>query len=489
MELLMPFSSHLISVLRLLKRKVVEALSQASGLSVKQIGSILRGKVKNTPSADLERLLTAMGCSRAEVVVMSSCLETLAGLDRWWADPDEAAAQERYIAAAGRHLRARLRAPGLAVPSPYPAPYEVELDRLEAREAWARICGEAKTPAEMTIVLRAAPEYHRWAFVELLCDESERAASQDAGRARDLAVLAVRAALRLPAWEPWRRCVLGYAVAHLANALRVAGRLDVADRRMAAARRLHASGLDPNRLLDPGRLFDLEASLRRAQRRFAESLDLLEKAAPLTRRPEHVSLKAAFTLEVMGEYQRAIQILTELEPRVRKHPERRLKSIQRFNLAVCLSHVGRHRRAASLMPVLRRLVNGDELDKIRLRWLEGRIAAGLGETGEALAALAEARDGFAQHKLWYDVALSLVETAAIHLERGELAEAARISAELAPLFQESGIHEEARKALRIFAEAAERQAATAELARLVLAWLFRAQHDRGLAFDPPPDTP
>jgi tetratricopeptide (TPR) repeat protein len=337
----------------------------------------------------------------------------------------------------------------------------------------------------MTLVVRFGREYQRWAFVERLCDESAQAASKDPRRALDLAIVAVRVARHLKVWEPWRLRLLGFAAGHLANALRVSSRLDAADRTFAAARRLWAAGLDPNRLLDPGRLLDLEASLRRAQRRFPEALSLLEQAAPLTRRPVQVSLKKAFTLEVMGEYDPAIRILMALCPVVDGHPERRLKTIQRFNLAAALSKAGRHQRASYFLTPLRRLVAKDEQDRIRFRWLEGRIAADLGRTEEGLEALAEARSGFEKHGLHYDVALSLVETAAIHLERGELAEAQRLTAELAPLFEKNGIHDEARKALRLFEEAVARQAATAELARLLLAWLFRAQHDPGLVFTPP----
>jgi tetratricopeptide (TPR) repeat protein/DNA-binding Xre family transcriptional regulator len=486
MRLLLPLRSFLLTFLRLLRRTSAKTLSKATDVSAKQISSIERGKVSSL-SSELERLFTVLGCSKAEVVIVSACLEALDSLDPR-ADLDEIAAQERFIAAAGRHLRRRLRAPGVPEPGEYPAPYEVDLDRVEAREAWDQLC-EVETLHGMLLVLRVAQGYHRWAFVELVCDESERAASKDAGRARDLAVVAVRIARHLPVWEGWRRHLLGFAAAHLANALRVAGHLDAANRTLAAARRLWSAGLDPDRLLDPGRLLDLEASLRRDQRRFPEALSLLEKAAILTRRPEHVSLKTASTLAVMGEYHRAIEVLTELGPRVHRHPERRLKSIQRFNLAVALSHVGRHQRATRLLPALRRLVNGDELDRIRFRWLEGRIAAGLGQTEKALQALAEARSGFARHGLGYDVALSLVETAALHLERGELAEVQRLTVDLAPFFEKTGVHGEALKALRLFEEAAARQAATAELARLLLAWLFRAQHDRGLVFNPPAGSP
>jgi tetratricopeptide (TPR) repeat protein/DNA-binding Xre family transcriptional regulator len=483
MGLLLPLKSLLLAILRLLKRKRVKELAATAGLTTKRIGGIERGTVKNVPAEEIELLLTSMECSEAEVVIVSACLEALADLDPQ-ADAAEAAAQERFVAAVGRDLRRRMRAPGSVEPREYPMPHEVEPDRAEAREAWGML-REVKTLRELALAVRIGREHHRWALVERLCDESERAASKDAGRARDLAFTAVRIARHLPVREgreSWRRRLLSFAVAHLANALRVASELKRAERTLAAARRLWAAGQDPDQLLDPGRLHDLEASLRRDQRRFAESLRLLEDAAAVTRRPEHVSLKTASTLTVMGEYHRVLEILTEVAPRIASHPEARLRTVHRFNLAVVLSHVGRHREAARLLPGLRRMVAGDELDRIRFRWLEGRLAAGLGHIEAALKALADARSRFARRNLHYDVALSLLETAVLHLERGELAEVQRLAGELAPIFEHNGVHEEALKALRLFEEAVARQAATAELARRLLAWLFRAQYDPGLVF-------
>jgi hypothetical protein len=129
-------------------------------------------------------------------------------------------------------------------------------------------------------------------------------------------------------------------------------------------------------------------------------------------------------------------------------------------------------------------------DLVRLRWLEGRVASGLGQTDAALRALEEARSGFASQAMHYDVALTLLETAAIHLERGELATVQVLAGELAAIFEAKGVHVHALAALRLFVEAVARQTATAVLARCLLDYLFRARHDEKLQFslsvvDPP----
>jgi hypothetical protein len=65
---------------------------------------------------------------------------------------------------------------------------------------------------------------------------------------------------------------------------------------------------------------------------------------------------------------------------------------------------------------------------------------------------------------------------------GRTAEVQALTVSLAEVFESKGVHREALAALQLFKEAAERETATAELARRVLAFLFRARNDQGLQF-------
>jgi len=85
-------------------------------------------------------------------------------------------------------------------------------------------------------------------------------------------------------------------------------------------------------------------------------------------------------------------------------------------------------------------------------------------------------------KMWYDVALALLEIAALLLEEGRTAEVKELTQVLTKAFESQDIHREAMAALHLFHEAAEREAATADFARRVLSFLFRARHDEGLRF-------
>jgi tetratricopeptide (TPR) repeat protein len=266
--------------------------------------------------------------------------------------------------------------------------------------------------------------------------------------------------------------------------LRVSGELKVSDAALEAAKRLWSAGSDPAALLDPGRILSLEASLRRAQRRFEEALSLLDRALVIGRSPERILVKKGFTLEAMGDYERAVETLLQAAPLVESLGDPRLLYMMRFNLAVNLTHTGRYNEAAALVGQVREIATsrGDDNELIRTLWLEGRIAAGLGRKEEALGLLQEARGKFAARGMGYDVALALLEEAVLLLEEGRTAEVKELASNLVKVFESKGVHREAVAALLLFQEAAESETATAELTRRLLAFLHRARHDPGLRF-------
>ena len=296
-----------------------------------------------------------------------------------------------------------------------------------------------------------------------------------------------RLALVIAKWvqgpEGWRRRVRGYALAHWANLLKVRGDLKTADLRLEEAKALWLAGCDPAGLLDPGRLLDLEGSLRRDQRRFAEALSCFEQALLVSRFPEHALMMKGTTYDVMGEHEKAIAALRAAEPHVERRGDPRLKNMLRLNLGSSLVLASRYGEAAELVAEVRRCPEGlGKIDLARIPWLEGRIEAGLGRREEALRLLAAAREGFAAEEMFYDVALALLEEGALLLAVNRTQEVQALTRELPKVFASQGVHREALAALRIFQEAVEREAATAELARRVLRFLFRARYDQGLRF-------
>ena len=157
----------------------------------------------------------------------------------------------------------------------------------------------------------------------------------------------------------------------------------------------------------------------------------------------------------------------------------------RQNPALLLCHLGRYAEAEALLPEIRVLTMqlDNKLDSLRLRWLEGRVAAGLGRAEEALAALSQVRAGFVERGIAYDAALVTLELAVVHLEPGRTREVKALARQMAPIFKAQGVHRGALAALKLFCEAAEKEAATVELARRVVEYLYRAQHNPTLRFE------
>jgi tetratricopeptide (TPR) repeat protein len=483
-------------MIQALRSFVVSILALWKGVSQKEIAALAhmtpqtvsyhlkKGKVEDEI---YERLLRAVASRPAEVALVTQCLEGLDGLRAEHLTLEERESVELALLDFSHLLREELTQSALAsraLPPAggYPQPLEVEPTRWLAGRLWAQ--GEPLPEHELRGVAKVSAAFQTWAMAERLCEESVTQASRDLERAAALARLAREVADRVPGPEGWRLRVRGFATAHAANALRVAGELKAADATMEEAKRLWHAGSDPDAVLDPGRLRDLEASLRRDQRRFEEAVILLDEALAVSRCSGRVFIKKGFTLEVMGEYERAVEALREAERLLEKEVDPRLSYMLLFNLAVNFTHLSRYAEASELLESVREAVTsrGDENEIARITWLTGRIAAGLGRPEEARALLVQARRAFAAKKMVYDVALALLEEAALLLDEGRATEVKALAAELARAFEDQGVHREARAALELFEKAAEREEATADLARRILSFLFRARHDPGLRF-------
>jgi transcriptional regulator with XRE-family HTH domain len=357
--------------------------------------------------------------------------------------------------------------------------------RQQALEAWEKL--KVASPSDRRALVDRKPEYQTWAFCERLCAESERAAAADAGRAVDLANLALRVAGLMSGEEEWRARVQGYAWAHVGNARRVASDLPGAEIAFDRARRLWQAGADSDSiLLDEGLVFDMEASLRRDQRRFPEALELQERALAVTPsgRSVYILLNLAFTLEQMGEHPRAVEALENAALRVDWNNEPRLLFALRFNLAVNLCHLGRYGDATRLLSEVRglavRLRKG--LDLIRVNWLESRVATGQGRRAAAIEILNQVRSEFVARALAYDSALASLDLAVLYLQEGRTRDVKTLAREMAPIFQTQGVHREALAALRLFCEAAEQEAVTLDMARRLVDYLERSRHNPDLRF-------
>ncbi len=479
--------SLLISILALWHDRSQKEIGAASGIPQKRISQLLRGgEIEDEVFA---RLLAAVIDEPAEVAIVTSCLHSLAALKQDQdLTPAERAEVEQGLLELGDLGRKVLtdavrRSRSAPAMDRYPRPADLEPARWHASLMFQVLQGLPED--EQWAVVRAAREYQSWALVERLCEESEIQASRDLERAAFLARLAREAARRIPGPKRWVRSVKAYAAAHVANVLRVAGKLKASDALFQKAKRLWAAGSDPDGVLDPGRLLDMEASLCRDQRRFEEALALLDQARVVSHSQGRVLIKKGFTLEVMGEYEQAIETLLEAEGLPEVQADSRLCNILHNNLALDFCHVGRFAEASDLVRQVRLTAAemGEAILLLRVTWIDALIAAGQGRTAEALTLLAYARQEFADRNMGYDVALALLEEATLLLDERRTAEVKELTRDLPAVFEAEEVHREALAALRLFHEAVEREVVTAEFARRVLRYLFRARYDQGLPFE------
>ena len=135
---------------------------------------------------------------------------------------------------------------------------------------------------EQIEALRDAPPEAQWAVCELLCTESQRLCGEDPVKAASLCELAWTAADLAEGGEGVRAKLRGIAWAHFGNALRAQDDLEGAERAFVSADAIWKAGEGvADGLLEEGLIFALKASLRRAQRRFEEAKDLLDRASLL----------------------------------------------------------------------------------------------------------------------------------------------------------------------------------------------------------------
>jgi transcriptional regulator with XRE-family HTH domain len=319
--------------------------------------------------------------------------------------------------------------------------------------------------------------FHRWGFAERLWRESLNAASDDHRRALALGELSKAVVERADVSPEFRLRLEGLALSAIANARRVGGDLLAADLDFARAKVLWEAGAagDPG-LLDEASFHALEATLRRAQRRFPEALACLDRAFATAMQGVDVSYLLISKGNILLDLQRHEAAAAQFEEalaRGRSTSSSRLTWLARFNLAACLCSLDRACEAEGALPALHQgaVEFGNGLDLLRIRWLEGQIQAASGRRDDAIATLALVRDGFLTRKILFDGALAGLERSVLLLEAGDLAAVKVEAPELAATFQQLKVAPELLASLGLFCAAAEAERATAEQARHMLARL------------------
>lgn len=339
---------------------------------------------------------------------------------------------------------------------------------------------------EQIALVEEEPDYQTWGFCQILLRTSREAAFDDPLAAVNLAELAVTVATGLgTAYDPcWVADLQARSHADLGNARRILGELRSAETAFREAEsRLRGSTGNP---LVEAEILGMKGSLRRDQRRFADALELMTRAFDLYR--EHGDshgfgmsyLKRAKILEESGDPQAAVDLLREAVAVIDAGAEPQLHLYARHNLANCLSLAGRFGEAEGMLPDLRadfgrlgRLAK--PLDLVRLQWVEGRVACGLGRAAEAETAFRHVQGELLGRGMGYDAALVSLDLAILYIEERRTAELQRLAVEIMPVFQARDVHREALATLVIFQKACEQERLTVQLAVQLAASLRQDQ--------------
>jgi tetratricopeptide (TPR) repeat protein len=368
---------------------------------------------------------------------------------------------------------------GAALAAPRrPSPAEA---RREARVVWAALTPlpDLERRRLLDLSLRS---WRAWALAVEIGEASVAAAADDTEKALELAELACSIAGRVEEEPGFCLRLQGHCLSRRANAWRVANDFDRAEEDFARAWELWRAGADAEPpLLAEWQMLSLEASLRQEQHLFPEALDLLDRAKAAAggdRTAEgRILLQRELVYERMGDVARALTVLAEAAGVIESCGDPRLVFLHRFKTALNLVHLGRFAEAAALWPLVLELAagQGKKLEQLRVRWVEGRLRAGLGERLEAMVIFVEVQREFTRLRLPYDAAQVSLELAVLWLEAGRTVEVRELALEMAWIFKAQKIAREALAALRLFCDAAERDAVTLALARKVWAQVEEAR--------------
>lgn len=364
----------------------------------------------------------------------------------------------------------------------------IERERLRLEET-----AEAARREGMDVLQRLPGDLPGWAVVELLLRLSHEARFRDREKMQELALCALAAANNLDPKRNSPGLVADYQIrawAELGNAYRVNEDFSAAEGAFAQATALYSqrSG-DP---LVVARVLDLLASLRRAQRRLPEAIDLLGTVYGLYEESgeSHLAGRALISKGICTHYdgrpQEAVQLLREgismLDPE--RDPQLAISSQE--NLLYTLVDSGRFREARRLLleAGLRQKLAGEPVNLLKLRVVEGKIYAGLGQLDQAVATFEEVREGFLRQGLEYDTALLGLELAEVWLRQGRNAEVREIAQEVRETFEDLNVQREALRAVRYLEEACRRELATPVLVQQVVSFLKRIEWTPGLQFAP-----
>jgi tetratricopeptide (TPR) repeat protein len=334
--------------------------------------------------------------------------------------------------------------------------------------------------------LEGSPRFHTWGVFELLIERSFETRIQDPGGSEELSLLALRLSEHLDPDRYGSRLIedlRARAWAYIANSCRIRSDLQGAEEAFSIAHVHLRKGTRDS--LERAILLDLEASLRRDQRRFDDAFRLLRRAIAIFLQNDqgHRAGRSLIKLSTVHYYaddpEGGISLLYRAIELIDPEEDPRLFLCARHNLIDYLASCGRYLEAQkyyrAALPLYRAFP--DALTQNRRKWVKGKIARGIGQPDQAEALFLEARDGFVCEGIPYDTALVSLDLAVLYAEQARTADLKRLAGEMVPLFSSLYLRREALAALSYLKHAAKAESATVDLVSAVAAFLRRTEHE------------
>lgn len=280
-----------------------------------------------------------------------------------------------------------------------------------------------------------------------------------------------------------------WALAEMANALRVKDDLRGAWRDIQRAREIFATGSGD--LFLEAHLGEIEGAIRADRRDFGAALRSLEGAFKTymelgeTHLAGRTLISQAIHTDVAGDTERAMELLQRGTELIDPTRDPQLAASAQQNFLYLLTQSEQYRAAAAylLESGLRKKLEDQPLSLAKLRWVEGQILRGLNHLEKAETAFQAARATFREHDGRYNAALIGLELAEVWSRQGRQAKVRDIAAETLQVFEDLGVQREARVAVQFLRATCHIQHALPAVAQRVNRFLTRLEVQPELVFE------
>ena len=364
-------------------------------------------------------------------------------------------------------------------------------ERAKAAEQWEGFTRHP--PQRQWTILKNSARFNTWPFCEKLLQAGWDALYDDPHRALEWNRMALLIADRIPAGAYGRRSEFdfrGRAWDRIANSLRATSDLAGAETALVTAERLLEEG--SGEPLGEAEHLYFKASLRRAQRRFQEALTAIRKSRRIYRTIQDPHLEGRSLLchaaihDISGEPLKACELARQAVAQIDPQRDPRLALAARHNVIWYLMSAGLADEARLELEELRPLYfeNGDRMNLLRLKWMEGRIFRLRGDLAGAESRMRVAQAGFVEAEIPYEAAMVALDIAVLLAENGRTHEIKSLASELVTVFRRLGVAREACAALMVFEGAAKAEIVTLTLLSKLGDYLERLRAQPDLRFEP-----